>query len=80
VQRGVAVILKSKNPERLKANITLTELTPEEVAAVDSIHKLEGMHRSLLSYHQPDGSVFGWMYEQLGWPMSVGGTVTEGEL
>jgi glycerol 2-dehydrogenase (NADP+) len=79
VQRGVAVIPKSESPERLKANITLTKLAPEDVAAVDSIHKLGGMHRSLLSYHQSDSRVFGWTYEQLGWPMLMGGIVAEGE-
>ena len=43
---------------------------------IGSVHKKPGMHRSLLRYHKPDGRVFGWTYEQLGWPMTTGGFVT----
>lgn len=41
--------------------------------AVDGIHKKEGKHRSLLPYHQEDGTVLGWTYEQMGWEMVTGG-------
>ncbi len=43
---------------------------------INDIHKKPGMHRSLLAYHASDGTFFDWTYEQLGWPMSVGGFVT----
>lgn len=44
---------------------------------IGSVHKKPGMHRSLLpQYHQPDGTVLGWTYEQLGWQMTTGGFVT----
>ena len=43
---------------------------------IDGIHKKPGMHRSLLDYHPSEGdNVFGWTYEQLGWPMKAGGIV-----
>ncbi|KUI53503.1 Putative reductase 1 [Cytospora mali] len=32
-----------------------------------------GMHRSLVQYHQPDCTVFGWTYEQMGWELELGG-------
>lgn len=43
--------------------------------AIDGIHKKPDLHRSLLNYHNPDGSVFGWTYEEMGWELSVGGKV-----
>jgi len=45
--------------------------------ALNNVHKKPNMHKSLLTYHKPDGTVFGWTYEQLGWPMTVGGIVKE---
>ena len=39
---------------------------------VGSVHKKSGMHRSLVGYHAPDGTVFGWTYKQLGWPVVHG--------
>ena len=53
----------------------LIDLAPEEIKVIDGIHKKPGMHRSLLDYHTPAGTVFGWTYEQLGWPFTVGGYV-----
>ncbi|THG95126.1 hypothetical protein EW026_g6467 [Hermanssonia centrifuga] len=76
VQRGTVPIPKSANVERMKANITLIKLKPEEMQTINDIHKKPGMHRSLLAYHASDGTFFDWTYEQLGWPMSVGGFVT----
>ena len=43
--------------------------------AVNNLHREPGMHRSLIAYHEPDKTVFGWTYDQLGWNMSVGGIV-----
>ena len=47
------------------------------MAKINGVHKKPGMHRSLLQYHTPEGTVFGWKYEQLGWPLKVGGFVAE---
>ncbi|KAJ3558551.1 hypothetical protein NM688_g859 [Phlebia brevispora] len=75
VQRGTVAIPKSVHVERIKSNIALIQLTPEEMKLIDGIHKKPGMHRSLLGYHAPNAMVFGWTYEQLGWPMTTGGIV-----
>ncbi|KAI0325310.1 Aldo/keto reductase [Cubamyces sp. BRFM 1775] len=77
VKRGTIVIPKSENPERIKQNISLLDLTDEEMATLNAIHLKPGMHRSLLRYHQysDDGTVLGWTYEQLGWNMTKGGIV-----
>ncbi|KAI0827824.1 Aldo/keto reductase [Trametes gibbosa] len=77
VQRGTSVIPKSENPERIKQNIALIKLSKVEMDTLDAIHKKPGMHRSLLRYHEynPDGTIFGWTYEELGWNMSKGGIV-----
>ncbi|OBZ69929.1 Glycerol 2-dehydrogenase (NADP(+)) [Grifola frondosa] len=77
VQRGTAVIPKSESPERMRTNITLLKLSDEDMRALDQIHTKPGMHRSLLLYHNytDDGLIFGWTYEQLGWPMEKGGIV-----
>jgi len=77
VQRGTIVIPKSEKPERIKENITLVKLSEDDMKAVDKVHKKPGMHRSLLKYHREDGKVFGWTYEELGWPMTKGGLVAE---
>jgi len=75
VQRGVAILPKSENEGRIKANIDLVTLADEDMTAISSIHKQKGMHRSLLGYHSSDGTVFGWSYEKLGWNMKKGGIV-----
>lgn len=59
----------------ITSTLQLIKLTPEEMTVIDSIHKKPGMHRSLLGYHPPNGVVFGWTYEQLGWPFTIGGIV-----
>ncbi|KAH9927395.1 Aldo/keto reductase [Amylocystis lapponica] len=79
VKRGIVAIPKSENVERMKQNITLVDLSAEDMVAVDGIHKLPNAHRSLLAYHAKavDNNVFGWTYEQLGWPMKQGGFVVD---
>jgi len=42
---------------------------------IGKLHLQPGMHRSLLTFHSPDETVFGWKYEWLGWNMSKGGVV-----
>ncbi|KAI7776492.1 hypothetical protein LA080_005321 [Diaporthe eres] len=73
VQHGIVVVPKSENPERIKANISLVKLDDADIMAIDAVHKKPDLHRSLLNYHSPDGSVFGWTYEQMGWELEVGG-------
>ncbi|KAK7473035.1 hypothetical protein VKT23_001139 [Stygiomarasmius scandens] len=78
VQRKTVVVPKTENETRMKTNITLTALDDAEMDALDNLHKKPGMHRSLAEgIHKPDGKVFGWTYEQLGWPMTIGGVVVE---
>lgn len=79
VARGINVIPKSENADRLRTNATVIQLDAEETAFLDDFHKGPGLHRSLLTYHSladPIG-VFKWTYEQLGWPMTRGGFVTQ---
>ncbi|KAI0696587.1 Aldo/keto reductase [Cytidiella melzeri] len=77
VQRGVIAIPKSANVERMRANITLVRLTSDEMDTIDALHKKPGMHKSLMKYHTSDGMALGWTYEQLGWPLRVGGLVKD---
>lgn len=43
--------------------------------SLDSFHKKPGMHRSVCGFHSAElsGSCFGWTYDQLGWPLAIGG-------
>lgn len=51
------------------------KLDDADIKAIDAVHKKPDLHRSLLNYHSPDGSVFGWTYEEMGWELEVGGKV-----
>ncbi|CCM04387.1 uncharacterized protein FIBRA_06562 [Fibroporia radiculosa] len=75
VKRGIIVVPKSEAVERMKSNITIVDLSDEDMTILNSIHKRPGMHKSLLAYHNytDDGLIFGWTYEQLGWNMKKGG-------
>ncbi|KAF8891734.1 NADP-dependent oxidoreductase domain-containing protein [Infundibulicybe gibba] len=75
VQRKTVVIPKSENDERMKDNLALVKLPEQDVQALNQIHLQPGMHRSLLKYHTPEGTVLGWTYEWLGWNMTTGGIV-----
>ncbi|KAJ8507792.1 hypothetical protein ONZ45_g9871 [Pleurotus djamor] len=77
VQRSTVVIPKSTDYGRLKENITLVTLTPDEVSIIDTLHKDPGMHHSVCGFHSDalGGSCFGWSYNQLGWDMVMGGVV-----
>lgn len=77
VQRGTPPIAKSANVDRMQQNLTLLRLSQEDIDRIERVHQKPGAHRSLLGYHKPDGTVFMWTYEQLGWPMTVGGFVKE---
>ncbi|EJD00148.1 Aldo/keto reductase [Fomitiporia mediterranea MF3/22] len=77
VQRGTSIVPKTLNEERLKENVSLINLGPEEMATLDLFHKKPGMHHSVCGFHSAElgGSCFGWTYEQLGWHMTLGGIV-----
>ncbi|KAF7792256.1 hypothetical protein EIP86_003292 [Pleurotus ostreatoroseus] len=80
VQRGTAVVPKSANPERMKQNLQLVHLTPEEMATIDAIHKKPGMHRNLFPFTIPGdkpGQVAGWTHEQLGWKWNLDGIIED---
>jgi len=77
VQRGTIVIPKSENEQRLLANMTLIHLPEEDTSAINDLHRQPDTHKSLIALHQPDGTVFGWTYDQLGWNMTVGGVVPQ---
>ncbi|KAG6831759.1 hypothetical protein H0H92_007911 [Tricholoma furcatifolium] len=75
VQRGTIVIPKSEDEGRMTANLNIASLSEQDMKEIDSIHTQPGMHKSLLKYHAPDGTVFGWTYGSLGWDMKTGGIV-----
>jgi glycerol 2-dehydrogenase (NADP+) len=53
----------------------VVNLSDDDMQAVNDIHKKPGMHKSLLTHHKLDGTVFGWTYGELGWKMTTGGIV-----
>jgi len=75
VQRGTAVIPKTVHEERLRENLQNVDLSSGEMDTLDSFHKKPGMHRSVCGFHSAElgGSCFGWTYDQLGWPLAIGG-------
>lgn len=77
VQRGTIPLPKSSNEVRAKQNITLVELSKEDMAEIDAFHKKPGMHRSLAySNRGLVNSIFGWTFEQMGWNLGEGAYVT----
>ena len=68
--------LRCHNSSLLTCFKQFVEITDEDEAKIDAIHQAPGMHRSLISYHGDDGTVFGWTYEQLGWPFKKGGVIS----
>ncbi|KAJ7125044.1 Aldo/keto reductase [Mycena epipterygia] len=77
VQRGTVVVPKSENESRMLANITLVELSQEDMHEIGALHSKPGMHKSLVEFHADDGSVYGWKYSWLGWNMTKGGIVPQ---
>ena len=51
----------------------------EDLEAVNDLHKKPEMHRSLVEIFHSGPAVFGWTYDQLGWPMTKGGFVAEAQ-
>lgn len=56
--------------------LQVIELTPEEMDAINAIHKKPSMHRNLFPWSHGN-VVFGWTFEQLGWPRNAEGFVVE---
>ncbi|KAF7428157.1 hypothetical protein PC9H_007378 [Pleurotus ostreatus] len=75
VQRGIIVVPKSEDNQRMQDNIKLVHLSEEAVERINKIHEEPEMHRSLLKYHSPEGGAFGWSYEDFGWNMVTGGII-----
>jgi len=82
--KGVVVVPKCKNLERMKENMKYVSLTPAEISALDEIHKAPAMHRSVCGFHtkvrddatgELTGGCFGWTYKELGWDMKEGGVI-----
>ncbi|KAL8287501.1 hypothetical protein RQP46_003359 [Phenoliferia psychrophenolica] len=71
VQRGNwSVVPKSSNVDRLRKNLELLTLTPEEMSTLSNLHKESGKYRSLCDYAggmDVVGEIMGWTYEELGW-------------
>jgi len=80
VQRGIISIPKSSTPERQKSNISLVKLSNDEMKLVNDLHKKPDMHRSTSRFYHSGPTVFGWTYDQLGWPLVKGGFVEESKL
>ncbi|KAH0579830.1 hypothetical protein H2248_002658 [Termitomyces sp. 'cryptogamus'] len=75
VQRGTPVIPKSEHEDRLAVNLSIIELSNDDMEVLDRLHLKPGMHRSVCGFHSPElgGSCFGWSYQQLGWNFGQGG-------
>ncbi|KAJ7437434.1 reductase AKOR2 [Mycena galericulata] len=61
--RGVGVVPKSADPGRQLQNITLPTLSAEDVAKITALDRGERIVNKL----GPDGKLYGWTKEQLGW-------------
>ncbi|KAJ3737596.1 Aldo/keto reductase [Lentinula guzmanii] len=78
VQRNTAVIPKTENEVRMKNNITLIQLSVEDMNTIDELHLQPNMHRTLaFDTRQTRGMIFGWTFEELGWNMVDGIVVSK---
>lgn len=69
VQRGVVILPKSSNPDRVKQNFEMLTLSDEHMQRINDLTKDPNRHqRFSLTYDPKTDTVFGWTYEQLGWP------------
>jgi len=70
VHRGMSVIPKSENPDRIKSNFQIFDLDDEDIQPFNDFHKKPGMHKQLhYALNSETGTVFGWTLEQLGWKL-----------
>ncbi|KAF5384506.1 hypothetical protein D9757_006470 [Collybiopsis confluens] len=70
VQRKTVVIPKTENPQRMASNITLVQLSPEDMKVLDDLHRQPKMHRSIAvsSIVSAKGRINGWTCDEMGWP------------
>ncbi|KIK65214.1 hypothetical protein GYMLUDRAFT_220485 [Collybiopsis luxurians FD-317 M1] len=70
VQRKTVVIPKTENKQRLASNISLIQLSPEDMKIVDDLHLQPNMHRDLVHATRVanKGQLFGWTMDELGFP------------
>lgn len=82
VQRGVSVIPKSSQKERIEENIKLVTLSEDEISKINSVHETGGKFR-IADYIPPlqlvvDGkqTIRGWSKADLGWEDNEGNWLT----
>ncbi|TCD67472.1 hypothetical protein EIP91_012333 [Steccherinum ochraceum] len=75
LKKGIAAIPKSATHKRMVQNMQFADISAEEEAKIDAIHKAPGFHRTSWGHWSVDGKVAGWTYEQLGWALTDGGHV-----
>ena len=82
VQRGITVIPKSNNHDRIGDNIKLVTLTEDEMASINSAHETLGKYRIAeyipILQHIVDGkpTIRGWTKADLGWEDEEGNWLT----
>ena len=72
VAKGISVNPRSTNEKRMKENITIVPLSPEEIKRIDAIHKQQGKNRrmNIAAYNKETKTVMGEKgptLEDLGW-------------
>ena len=73
VQRGVAVLPKSINADRVKENFRIVHLTDEQMQRLNDISKdpKRRFQRTCPVYNEDTKKVLGWTYDQLGWDKPI---------
>jgi len=77
VQRGTVPIPKTVTESRLKENLNVVKLSDKAMDCLDNFYRTSGVHGTLIFKDQPNGKVFGWTYDQLGWGMNDKGIVVK---
>jgi len=91
VQRGTAVVPKSANEGRMKQNLDVFTLSPEDFKAVDEYYKSPGMWKRLCAYGpagtfvKPDNIgketvLAGWRMADLGWNVNHHGPIAQSQV
>ncbi|KIY68109.1 Aldo/keto reductase [Cylindrobasidium torrendii FP15055 ss-10] len=63
--RGIAIIPKSANLDRQKENLVLPKLADEDVRAISALDRNDRLSNR---EYETKGTLWGWTYEQYGWP------------
>jgi len=73
VQRGVAVLPKSVNADRVKENFRIVHLTDDQMQRLNDISKdpKRRFQRTCPVYNEDTKTVLGWTYDQLGWDKPI---------